>query len=285
MAAGAAAGAVEVLLTMPFEVTKTRMQLGLAHVPKGAPSTMPPPPTPSTVFASMANTVRASGPLGLWYGVKPQMVQVVGKTAIRFSAFERIKAAIPNDAPKPLRALLPGLAAGVLEGALWVAPTERLKLLRQAEVASKTQLHGSMLGSLRIVVENEGVAGLWRGAWPTVLRNALANGTRFAIFGGALESLREAWPAGGSWHAPVAGALTGVMSTILTNPLDVVKTRTQTVAPGAGQAAHMPVRPTILGLVAAEGPSVLVRGLAPRVLKIGLGQAIIFGVYERLVSL
>ena len=48
----------------------------------------------------------------------------------------------------------------------------------------------------------------------------------------------------------------------------------------ASQAAAV----TLRGLVEKEGPAVLARGLGPRVVKIGLGQAIIFGVYDAVRS-
>ena len=78
-----------------------------------------------------------------------------------------------------------------------------------------------------------------------------------------------------------AGGITGVMSTVVTNPIDVLKTRVQSAPLDAdGRAAAV----TLRGLVEKEGPAVLARGLGPRVVKIGLGQAIIFGVYDAVRS-
>jgi len=75
--------------------------------------------------------------------------------------------------------------------------------------------------------------------------------------------------------APLAGGVTGVASVLLTNPIDVLKTRVQTSS-GAE-------RVTLRALVATEGIRVLARGLLPRAIKIGIGQAVIFGTYDFLM--
>lgn len=111
-------------------------------------------------------------------------------------------------------------------------------------------------------------------------------GARFAIYERVVAELRiQSRRRGGddtsTFVAPLAGAITGVASVLLTNPLDVVKTRVQSMfsANDAGGAQNITMRT----LVAREGASVLAHGLAPRAIKIGLGQAVIFGMYDFLV--
>ena len=116
LASGGIAGCSESLATMPFEVTKNRLQMG--HGPR-------------TMAANMVDTVRSAGPLGLYYGLQAQIAQVTGKTAIRFAAYERFTAMLP-----PGSAFTAGTLAGLVEAIVWVAPTERLKMLRQAEISA-----------------------------------------------------------------------------------------------------------------------------------------------------
>ena len=250
--AGLVAGGAEVWLTMPFETTKNRVQMGR-----------------STGFFDVLKT---AGPRGLYYGVQAQMVQVCGKVAIRFTAFERLKRALPGSA------FVAGLLAGCIEGAIWVAPTERLKMLRQAELGAGARAHGNLLQSLQLVLREQGIKALFSGVRETVARNAMANGVRFGIFAKVDAAVTTF---AGKFHAVVAGGITGVMSTVVTNPIDVLKTRVQSAPLDAdGRAAAV----TLRGLVEKEGPAVLARGLGPRVVKIGLGQAIIFGVYDAVRS-
>ena len=113
--AGAFAGCCEAYITMPFEVTKNRIQLGHG---------------PNSIAGNMADTVRRAGPRGLYYGIQAQVLQVSAKGAIRFTAVDRFKAVLP-----PGSSFTAGLLAGLTEALVWVAPTERLKVLRQAEVS------------------------------------------------------------------------------------------------------------------------------------------------------
>ena len=280
--AGAVAGSAEVLLTMPFEVTKTRMQLAAHSSATSASARGGTSATASALhhgmLASMRETLRVAGPMGFYYGVQAQLSQVAGKTAIRFGAFERMKAALPASTP----AAIPGLLAGVVEALLWVAPTERLKILRQAELSasSSSQQHGSLARSLGFIVRTQGLGGLWLGTAPTVARQATANGIRFMLYENFHRSLQELEPRG-RWHAPAAGGLTGVASVLITNPIDIWKTRVQGVPVGGGEGGGRGTpAPTIRSIVQKEGASVLWRGLAPRLLKISLGQAVIFGIYD-----
>ena len=96
---------------MPFEVAKNRIQLGLG---------------PRTISANMADTVRTAGPTGLFYGLQAQLVQTAAKSSIRFAAFERFKVYFDT--------FTAGILAGLTEAIVLVAPTRRLKVLRQAEL-------------------------------------------------------------------------------------------------------------------------------------------------------
>jgi hypothetical protein len=82
--AGGLAGAAEVVTTMPFEVTKNRMQLAGAS-------------RSQSILSSMAHTVAVAGPAGLYYGLQAQMVQVCGKSAIRFAVYDLIQKAVPGQ--------------------------------------------------------------------------------------------------------------------------------------------------------------------------------------------
>lgn len=78
--------------------------------------------------------------------------------------------------------------------------------------------------------------------------------------------------------AAVAGGLTGVVSVVLTNPVDVLKTHVQATpieANGGSGAVG-----AAAALLREKGVVFLARGMGARMLKIGIGQAVIFGVYD-----
>ena len=238
---------------------------------------------PRGSLASMADTVKSAGPLGLWYGLQAQLVQVAGKTAIRFAAYERFTALLP-----PGSAFTAGTLAGLTEAIVWVAPTERLKMLRQAEISSGAAVGGSaspgtasVVTAARRVLERDGVRGLWMGTGPTAARQALANGSRFFMFDRFKRLLQPLLPA--AVLSAVAGGATGVASVVLTNPVDVVKTRVQATPLGAGGQA-VGVMQVLRAMQAEPGgmAAAVSVGMGARALKIGLGQAVIFGTYDAL---
>ena len=239
--AGAVAGGCEAAVTMPFEVTKNRVQLG--HGPPG-------------IYANMCDTVRRAGAGGLYYGIQAQLVQVAAKGAIRFTAVERFKQVLP-----PGSSFTAGTLAGLVEAVVWVAPTERLKVLRQAELSGAAGAAGgggSVIRAAAAVLSKQGLAGLWAGSGPTAARQALANGSRFLMY----DHFKAWMPACMPAPAAIAGGLTGVASVVLTNPVDVLKTHVQAApieAKSGGGAVGV-----ALGLVRTQGPSVLMRGMGAR---------------------
>ena len=262
--AGAGAGSVETVVTMPFEVTKNRLQLKCG---------------PPGMLASMADTIRRAGIGGLYYGIQPAITQVAGKTALRYVAYEEFRSRTGN-------ALLAGTLAGLVEALVWVAPTERLKVLRQTEVGGAAGLGGasgsggtaSVARAAARVLAQQGVTGLWLGVGPTAAKQMVSNGARFAVF----EQLKNFFTA---WQAPapaaLAGGCAGVFSVMLTNPVDVVKTHMQATPLTARSGGSLVA---VRELVASEGLGAFARGLSARAWKIGLGQAVIFGTYDAVRS-
>ena len=130
---------------------------------------------------------------------------------------------------------------------------------------------------------------LFVGFVPTAIRNGLAVGGRFLLYDEFKRFLStthqpkhepvERW-----WHSVVCGFSVGVVTTVLSQPADVVKSRMQgTVQRKRG------VTPSVLQSAReiwnVEGGAGMKRGLTARIWKIGTGQAVIFSVYEHIVKL
>ncbi|KAG2447851.1 hypothetical protein HYH02_007307 [Chlamydomonas schloesseri] len=165
--------------------------------------------------------------------------------------------------------------------------------------------------ALSTIVKTEGVRGLFRGVWPTVLTNAPYSGLYYMFYTRLKESLSgEDRP-----QALVnftSGVVAAVASTLLTQPADVVRTRIQlglgvgataaaaatttttatagaaagSAAAGAGAAAAgagASAWGTLLTAVRQQGPSALMTGAAPRILKRTTQTALVWTMYEELV--
>jgi len=281
---------------MPFELTKTQQQLGSKISPSLPKSPKAVPRANIGVVGTMRYVVQQNGIGGLFYGLPIQLIQTAGKVGIRFSAFEQYKIAICADPGRATRneEFVAGCAAGATEAALWITPCERLKVLRQAQIGVNNPLHTSWTKSLALIVEEQGISGLYRGLAATTLRNGLSIGIRFALYSQIKEMLepspgeKRKRASKGGWESLVAGAAVGAFTTVLNNPIDVVKSRMQADSQGGGKSAPE-FRSTwhcITAIKERDGLyGLLFRGLSARLVKISTGQAVIFFIYEHAKAL
>ncbi|GLC39521.1 hypothetical protein PLESTM_000907300 [Pleodorina starrii] len=151
------------------------------------------------------------------------------------------------------------------------------------------------------IVRTEGVRGLFRGLWPTVLTNAPYSGLYYMFY----TRLKEGFSGEGRPQVAVnfaSGVVAAVAATLLTQPADVVRTRMQlgigigtaataasatAAAAGAGATAAAArgagAWGTLLEALRQQGPSALLTGAAPRILKRTTQTALVWTLYEELV--
>lgn len=262
--AGFCSGATEASVTMPFDTVKTYCQ-----VQKRAGLT--PVKAAQEIYA-------LKGASGFYFGLPAVLVQVAGKGAIRFSAFEQFKTGLQvAGAPNASVDFVAGLGAGFTEAFLWTTPTERLKVLRQNDIRSGSNRYSSLPSAVRTVATEHGIMGLYAGIGACGIRQASGVGVRFAIYG-RVKALLTSDPAQ-LWQSALAGGITGCVSTALNHPIDVVKTRIE--AQDGLQKEYTGTLQCIRKVVSEEGVKALYRGIVPRMMKISLGQAITFSAYER----
>jgi solute carrier family 25 citrate transporter 1 len=245
LVSGAFAGAVEAVVTMPLEGAKLRQQLGSKHG--------------DGLVRSLRAALREGGLRALYAGLALQVAQNSGKVGIRFLVFDQL--AGDGDAT---RKALAGVAAGCVESLLWITPCERLKIMRIQRPAEP----------LRLLLRAAWERGLWAGATPTMLRNGGTVGFRFYTY----ELVVDRFCGG---NAALGGAFVGALSSVINNSVDVVKTEMQRGEASAGSRGGM--------LACARAVArdkgfqhLFMAGLPARMLKISIGQAVIFQVVDAL---
>lgn len=134
--------------------------------------------------------------------------------------------------------------------------------LRQALLI---QSNTGMLQTMRLIVQQDSLGGLWRGLAPTFIRNALGVGVYFTTLNKISARLRErnSGKMNGT-AALVAGAVSRSLAVCMLCPLSVVKTRMETVEystkySGIGNALRTIMR--------SEGPRGLFSGLVPAIVR------------------
>ncbi|KAM3760019.1 hypothetical protein ACB098_01G162900 [Castanea mollissima] len=182
---------------------------------------------------------------GLYSGLAGNLAGVLPASAIFVGVYEPTKQKLLKSFPENLSAVA-HLTAGAIGGAassLVRVPTEVIKQRLQ------TGQFASAPDAVRLIVAKEGFKGLY------VARRDL-NDPENAIIGA------------------FAGAITGAITT----PLDVIKTRLM-VQGSANQ--YKGICDCVRTIVKEEGTHALLKGIGPRVLWIGIGGSIFFGVLER----
>ena len=292
------------LLTTPFDVVRVRLQaqqqtamikpcylmdcrcldgVSLCYVsPEGYRSHFP--RFNGTVDA-LWKIARLEGLRSWWKGLSPTLLMAVPSTVIYYTSYDQLKV-IFGFQPKQRNFLAP-VFAGSLARTVAVVVITPLELLRTKIQSRHNYSYVQVISALRTAIHNEGLLSLWRGLFPTLLRDV-----PFTIFYWVgyeylkHELLSNQQDQQYSALVPfISGSISGAAAAVLTNPLDVVKTHMQV---GLGESLEGHARELGKGslfdvmrkVVAEYGVVGLYAGLIPRVAKIAPACAIMITSYE-----
>ena len=266
--AGSIAGGIETTSVWPTEYTKTLLQLqknqGGQQQYKG-------------MIDCASQQIKKNGPLGLYRGLAPALAFSIPKAGIRFGGFSLFQNQIMNitgqENKTPLISLGAGMMSGALEGALVVTPSETIK-------TKLIEMNQGTVQGIKSIVREKGVSGLYRGVVPTVIKQSSNQGIRFMTFGTYKQFLTRDQENDSltSYQALFGGMLSGTVSTLGNNPIDMVKTRMQGVE--AGQ--YFSTSDCIKQVLTKEGPLAFYKGVGARLMRVIPGQGIIFACYENI---
>ena len=266
---GGIAGGVEATATYPFEFAKVRVQL------RNETNTKPAPHNP---FRVVGHVYQEEGIRALYKGCSALVVGSIAKDAVRFVCFDTIKEAFHDPETgtlTPLRSILAGMTSGVVSSILASTPTERLKtaLIDNARNAKRFR---SPLHALRIIYAESGFLGLYRGFAGTTLRQSCATGVRMGTYNILKTSEKHQNITQSVSTNFVNGGIAGIITTLATQPFDVIKTRAQS----AKGATTIEAFTSILSDGGIRG---FWRGTSMRLGRTIFSGGILFTVYERIV--
>ncbi|KAL9245692.1 hypothetical protein vseg_019315 [Gypsophila vaccaria] len=211
---------------------------------------------------------------GLYSGLAGNIAGVLPASAMFVGVYEPTKQKLLRLFPENLSAVaLTAGAVGGLAASLIRVPTEVIKQRMQ------TGQFASAPEAVRLIVAKEGFKGLYAGYRSFLLRDLPFDAIQFCLyeqlrFGYKLAAKRDLNDPENAIIGAFAGALTGAITT----PLDVIKTRLM-VQGSANQ--YNGIVDCVKTIVKEEGAPALLKGIGPRVLWIGIGGSIFFGVLER----
>lgn len=147
---------------------------------------------------------------------------IVPKISIRFASYHQLSNTFGNDSFG--KNLFCGMGAGVVESLTVVTPSEVVKI-RQQDVKTQGSKRGQ-IETVKLVLKENGVSGLYRGWLPTTMRQSFQQGIKFSLFYKFKEWL-DPFQLNTSTSDLVAGFLANSGGAVLNTPLDVVKSQIQ----------------------------------------------------------
>jgi solute carrier family 25 citrate transporter 1 len=222
---GGIAGGVEGFLTYPFEFAKTRMQL------RSKTPNLPPQKTSRNPYAIVLQIYRTEGLPALYKGCSALVFGSVAKDAVRFLSFDTVKNAFRDKETGTLTTgnnMLAGMTAGVVASLTAVTPTERIKtaLIDDARQGGSHR-YKSNTHCIKLIIAEDGFRGLYRGLVGTTLKQASATSFRMGSYNIIKDFEERRGVRQGTGVNFMNGAIAGVVTTVLSQPFDTVKTRSQ----------------------------------------------------------
>ncbi|KAI1504411.1 mitochondrial carrier domain-containing protein [Biscogniauxia marginata] len=202
-----------------------------------------------------------------------------------------------QDEGSRLQVVTAGAVAGLISRFV-IAPLDvvKIRLQLQSHSLSDPLSHANLRGSpvykgtlrtLKHIVENEGVTGLWKGNVPAELMYVSYAAIQFTTYRSTTLFLHHAFEAddagGEGRHLPkaagsfISGAAAGATATATTYPLDLLRTR---FAAQGNDRVYTSLRRAVRDIQRDEGPRGFFRGLAPALAQIVPFMGLFFAMYE-----
>lgn len=287
---GGVASIVAGSTTHPLDLIKVRMQLQQTHTLRPAfafhaPSPIPPPP--SGPISVALRIVHSEGVAALFSGVSATVLRQTLYSTTRMGLYEVLKRrwTDSDNATMPLsRKITAGLVAGGI-GAAVGNPADVAMVRMQADgrvPAAERRNYKSVFDAIRKMSKHEGIGSLWRGSALTVNRAMVVTASQLASYDEFKEKIlgRGLMEDGLGCHVAASFAA-GFVAAVVSNPIDVIKTRVMNMKVGEYNGAL----DCAVSTVRAEGPLALYKGFVPTISRQGPFTVFLFVTLEQVRKL
>uniref|UniRef100_A0A673IV40 Mitochondrial glutamate carrier 1 n=1 Tax=Sinocyclocheilus rhinocerous TaxID=307959 RepID=A0A673IV40_9TELE len=255
----------------------------------------------------LIKTIRSEGYFGMYRGAAVNLTLVTPEKAIKLAANDFFRYHLSKDGQKLTlpREMLAGCGAGTCQ-VIVTTPMEMLKIQLQdaGRIAAQRKLmpqavtpggpvevkSPTAMQLTRQLLKEKGIAGLYKGLGATLLRDVPFSIIYFPLF----ANLNNLGKRGADGPAPfyvsfISGCIAGSTAAVAVNPVDVIKTRLQSLTRGSQEDTYSGVTDCIRKILRHEGPTAFLKGAYCRALVIaplfGIVQVVYFlGVGEYILS-
>uniref|UniRef100_A0A3P9JFN1 Dicarboxylate carrier UCP2 n=1 Tax=Oryzias latipes TaxID=8090 RepID=A0A3P9JFN1_ORYLA len=277
--AAGSAGCVADLVTFPLDTAKVRLQIQ----GEGRSSLEGQTVKYRGVFGTIVTIVRTEGPRSLYNGLVAGLQRQMTFASVRIGLYDSMKQLYAGSADNA--GLGTRLLAGCTTGAMAVAfaqPTDVVKVRFQAQVrlleSATGKRYSSTTQAYRTIVRDEGLRGLWKGALPNIIRNAIVNCSELVTYDVIKELLLKNHLMTDNMPCHFTAAFSaGLCTTVVASPVDVVKTRYMNSVPGQYSGALNCAATMLI----KEGPTAFYKGFMPSFLRLLSWNIVMFVSYEQ----
>jgi len=252
------------IVVHPFNTVAVRMNL--ASMSSGGA------PTPGVVrFGS--DLVKSDGLAGLYAGLGAGITRQIFYATSRFGLFEVLRDVIAQYRETDV---VSRLFAGCVSGgiaALISCPAE-VSLVRMSNDSAlpleQRRNYSSVMNAATRILSEEGVSAFYRGCGPFVNRAMLVGACQVGTFDQFKASYKSLGVTGAYPNVFCAAMSSGLLYSVVTNPLETAKNRMAFQKPDAsGQLPYRSTIQTVTKIAAEEGPTALWKGFPPYYLRCG----------------
>jgi len=251
----AAGGTSGWMFVHPFDVLKVRLQINESK------SISP--------LKAMAGIFREEGIRGLYSGLSAAVTRQCTYTTLRMGLYDTFRNKLSPGTAKsnlPLwKKLVCGLGSGATAASM-CCPVEVALVRMQADGSvpvDQRRGYRNVVDAIFRVAREEGVATLWRGVGPTVVRGMVVSATQLGTYDQAKEVLEEAAGLSGVPLHLSSSLVSGFVYCVASLPLDICKTRMQNQKPVNGVLPYTSIPQTLVKIPTQEGVLALWKGFPP----------------------
>jgi len=276
---GGISGMLATCVVQPIDLIKTRMQLS----GEGGGQKQH-----KTALHAAYNIAKTEGIRGMYRGLTAGLLRQATYTTTRLGVYQSLEEKYKQTYgvnPQFLGKALLGCSAGGI-GAVVGTPAE-VALIRMTSDGrlppEQRRGYKNVIDALLRISREEGVLTMWRGVQPTVIRAMVLNTAQLAGYSQAKESLIKSgyFKEGMKLHF-VASCIAGFFSTAVSIPVDITKTRLQTMKPVDGVYPYKGTIDCAMKVVQKEGPLALWKGFMPYFMRLAPHTIITFVILEQL---
>jgi hypothetical protein len=206
---GAIAGCFSVFIFQPFQVIRTSMMVTYDH---GR--------TASMYFISK-KIYKEEGSKGFYRGFSPAMIKTTIGTAIYFGILEFLKRSLNQYTNSHSANFLSSGIARLIQSIL-INPISVIKT--RFEVVGFNS-YSSMFEAVQKIKKEEGYRGFFKGLKPGLIKDVPASGIFYSMYEFFKMKVNHWGIRGIQYQAALSSFLTTIILIVVTNPLDVLRTR------------------------------------------------------------